>query len=297
MDLFAREIDREFPEVRQIVDELYAAFAHVNAAADAVFERDAVWPPGTLWERIETRRAAAQLPLTRGTEPDLLGKFPVGHPYRDVVKIPVSFATDPFASSADLPPLALARLHGAWTRGIVALEDGEDELEAFPLERIEAHGGDCRLGSSRGVARRPPGTVVAGVREDGEEEITGAGVVVSNFRRGARRLGRRRRHHQERATELAPTLDGSRGFVVSLIVNTEGLPEPWRRKPSFYLGEPVIPIPRRPVVRLQRAGTENATRCSSRKPSCQSAVADPVRSPSKPCSPRSRSSSPFWNDT
>ena len=48
MELFAREVDREFPEVRQLVDELYANIAQVNAAADTAFERDAVWPPGSL---------------------------------------------------------------------------------------------------------------------------------------------------------------------------------------------------------------------------------------------------------
>ncbi len=34
IDLFAREVDREFAEVRQLVDELYTTVAHVNAGAD-----------------------------------------------------------------------------------------------------------------------------------------------------------------------------------------------------------------------------------------------------------------------
>src|SRR5690606_24060494 len=41
--IFAREIDREFPAVRRVVDDLYAELARTNAAADAAFERDAVW--------------------------------------------------------------------------------------------------------------------------------------------------------------------------------------------------------------------------------------------------------------
>ncbi|MEO6577180.1 MAG: NAD(P)-binding protein, partial [Polyangiaceae bacterium] len=44
--LFGREIDREFPEVRRIIDELYAELARTNAAADSAFEKDVVWPPG-----------------------------------------------------------------------------------------------------------------------------------------------------------------------------------------------------------------------------------------------------------
>src|SRR5579859_3645079 len=50
-DLFGREIDREFPEVRRVVDELYASLSRTNAAADAAFERDVMWPPGGFWER------------------------------------------------------------------------------------------------------------------------------------------------------------------------------------------------------------------------------------------------------
>jgi phytoene dehydrogenase-like protein len=39
VELFAREIEREFPEVRQVVDELYTTIAGVNAAADTAFAR------------------------------------------------------------------------------------------------------------------------------------------------------------------------------------------------------------------------------------------------------------------
>src|SRR5215469_4877034 len=66
VQLFAREIDRAYPEVRRVVDELYAELARTNAAADAAFERDVVWPPGTFWERRELRRAAALLPRFDG---------------------------------------------------------------------------------------------------------------------------------------------------------------------------------------------------------------------------------------
>ena len=34
----------------------YAELARTNAAADAAFERDIVWPPGSFWERRETMR-------------------------------------------------------------------------------------------------------------------------------------------------------------------------------------------------------------------------------------------------
>ncbi|MDB5221284.1 MAG: hypothetical protein JWO86_9211, partial [Myxococcaceae bacterium] len=73
--LFAREIDREFPAVRRVVDDLYAELARTNAAADAAFERDAVWPPGGFWERRETARVMATLPYLEGGS-DFLAEFP-----------------------------------------------------------------------------------------------------------------------------------------------------------------------------------------------------------------------------
>ena len=53
-ELFVREIEREFPEERRHVAELYQNFARVTAAADAGFDKDAVWPPGTFMERRQT---------------------------------------------------------------------------------------------------------------------------------------------------------------------------------------------------------------------------------------------------
>jgi phytoene dehydrogenase-like protein len=165
IELFYKEIDREFPEVRQVVDELYASFANVNAAADEAFERDAVWPPGTFWERFQTGRIAANLPLL-GTQEgvDVLARFPAGHPFRELVTLPAEFASNLACPNSGLPPFALARLHGAWARGIHALQHGEDELTEFLVERIEAHSGLCRL-NSRAVNLVVDRGVVTGVLE------------------------------------------------------------------------------------------------------------------------------------
>ena len=226
MQLFAREVDREFPEVRQLVDELYSTLAQVNAAADAAFERDAVWPPGILWERFETGRAAATLPLVGSDrQQDLLGKFPVGHLYRALTVLPAAFASHLAVSGENLPPFALARLHGAWTRGVNRLSRGEDELAEFLIDRIEAHGGQCQLDqrASRIVVRHGR---VAGVIEDGEEEPTGAGVVVSDLPGelvADLALGE---GITQRARQDWPRLTATAGrFVVSCVVKQAGLPD------------------------------------------------------------------------
>src|SRR5215472_15705515 len=103
VQLFGKEIDRVYPEVRRVVDELYAELARTNAAADAAFERDLVWPPGTFWERRETLRVAGALPLLRGPSREFLAEFPRDHDYRTIVLTPARFASD---LAGEPPPFA-----------------------------------------------------------------------------------------------------------------------------------------------------------------------------------------------
>ncbi len=51
---------------------------------------------------------------------------------------PARFAGDLAETTDDSASLILARLHGAWTRGVSALEGGERELEDFLTERVIA---------------------------------------------------------------------------------------------------------------------------------------------------------------
>ena len=152
----------------------------MNAAADAAFERESVWPPGTLWERFETGQAAALLPFGDGERaPELLAKFPSGHPYREIAAIPAQFASHLSGTPDQMSAFALARLHGAWARGVMALRGGEQELASFLIERIEAHGGVCALDRRAEKLVLKNGTT-AGVVLDGDEEPTGATSVISD---------------------------------------------------------------------------------------------------------------------
>lgn len=253
MELFVREIEREFPEVRQLVDELYATIAQVNAAVDVAFEKEAVWPPGTLWERFETGRVSSSLPYVKADRNvDLLAKFPSGHPFRDLLLLPASFATHLALPADRLPPLGLARLHGAWTRGVSALGQSERELSDFLIERIEAHGGVVALDrrATSIVVRR--GSAV-GVMEDGEGEATGSpavvcdqsGEIVAELTRGDGVT----KHAQSDWPQLRA--EASR-FVVSLRVKTEGLPASLPPE-SFVVPERYARRdPRSPAVRLSR---------------------------------------------
>jgi glycine/D-amino acid oxidase-like deaminating enzyme len=223
VQLFGREIDRAFPEVRRVVDELYAELARTNAAADAAFEKDAVWPPGTFWERRETGRLTATLPRLesgRGRGGPLLAEFPRDHGYRDIVDVPARFGSH----AVEPPEFALARLHGAWTRGVVRLAGGEDALVEFLTERVRAHGGELRLGE-RAVRIAHKRGRVSGVLVDGDEETTGVGFVLtdhptralldlaSDFDPASRALG-----------ALPHLIPAESRFVVSIVVREEGLP-------------------------------------------------------------------------
>lgn len=252
MELFTREVDREFPEVRQLVDELYTTIAHVNAAADAAFERDHVWPPATLWERLETGRVAYSLPFVRADRSqDLLGKFPRGHAFRELVTVPAQFATHLAGPPEQLPAFALARLHGAWTRGIVALAQSEEELVDFLVERISAYGGVCDLkGRARALVVRHG--AAAGVVEDGADEPTGSGVVISDqFGEAVAELS-----NGEGITKAARrdwprlTAEASR-FVVSLVVRRALLQAPLGNIAFVLPRQQLRRDPRRPIVRLE----------------------------------------------
>ncbi len=232
-ELFAQELDREFPEIRRAADELYGELARINGEADAAFELDVVWPPGTFWERRETHRVLSDLPLATEPARDLLIDFPPTHPYRRLVLETARHASD----ATILPPFAVARLHGSYTRGIAAVLRGELEVSEFLLDRIRAHGGDVRLGD-RVVSIIQRGGKVRAVELDGQDEPVGVTFVVSGGT-------------TEELLRLAPSFPVPRKimdslpslsadehrYCVSLVVRDEGLPPPLATL-SFLLGEP-----------------------------------------------------------
>ena len=238
--LFAREIDREFPAVRRVVDDLYAELARTNAAADAAFERDAVWPPGGFWERRETARVVATLPYLDGTG-DLLAELPRDHPFREVVTTPAHFASD---LAGELPSFALARLHGAWTRGVNQLAGGEDELVEFLIERVRAHGGDTRL-ADRASGLVHKGGKVRGVHIDGDETPVGVTFVVSDLESAAV-LELARDFVTPRSDQGPQLAVAENRFVVSFVVRPEGVPRPLAVE-SFLLPK------KGPAVHLQQS--------------------------------------------
>lgn len=257
-ELFAREIERELPDLRRAVEELHAEIAALHDATDAAFERDATWPPGTFWERRETGRLASMLPYLRGEVfTDLLGELPSSHRYRAIVRELAQFGSD---LAGHLPPFALARLYGSFLRGSSAFARGEDELEELLLERIEAHGGALRL-EDRISRINLRGGAVASVMVEGDLSPTGATFVVSD-QTGADLAeltggeGISARAHRE-----WPRLERAAGrFVMSLVVRTQGLPKPLGREilvlPDFDSQAPPLHVVRLDPARIPEAPVE-----------------------------------------
>jgi phytoene dehydrogenase-like protein len=232
--LFAREIDREFPEVHRVVDELSVELARTNERVDAAFEQDLVWPPGSFWERRETARAVALLPHLRRDDKDLFAEFPREHPYRAVVHTPASFASD---LGAPLPTLALARLFGSWTRELSRPTGGEADIVDFLVDRIRAHGGETRFGDRASEITVRHGRT-NGVRVDGDDDLVGVGFVVTDLPASA--LLDLAPHHRPARRELDARhwpQPAARRFVTSMLVRDEGLPRPLARE-AFLVPDP-----------------------------------------------------------
>ncbi len=249
MLLFGREIEREFPELRRLVDELYGELARVNGAADDAFERDAMWPPGTFWERRETNRFAALLPHVRAEpDADLLVEFPRAHPFKNLVATSVAFASD---LAQPPPPFAVARLHGAWTRGLLALPNGEQELEDFLIERVHAYGGQCRL-DERVVRVEMRRGVAAGVLLDGDEHRIGASFLITDLDGEAlASLSSGEGIHKRAQKEWPRITSRLARFVVSVVARKEGIPAPLAPE-SFLVPNASAKAKATPPIHLQR---------------------------------------------
>ena len=254
LELFQREIDREFPEVRRVVDDLYTDLARVNAAADAAFERDLCWPPGTFWEKRDALSAASNVPYLRpGETRVLMGDFPPNHSYPHMVLHTATFASHLAPAPRPLHPFAVARLHGAWSRGLFGVVGGEDDVVDFLCGRITALGGVVQLDERAvglNVAQRGDHELVL----DGQLSSVGASFIITD------EPGESLAHLSQgqgivRSAQRDWPLVGQRAgrFSVSLVVHNEGLPESLGAESFIFPRMPgAPPDPLSPTIHLQR---------------------------------------------
>jgi phytoene dehydrogenase-like protein len=219
--LFAREIEREMPELRRQTDELYGELARGNAAADAALDADVTLPPDGFWERRDARRILAALPHLDVPAERLVAEIPPDHAYRAIALATARFASD---AATPLSGFAFARLHGAWTRGITTTPFGEADVVELLLERVRAHGGEVRA-NERADAILVKSGKVAALRTAEEGEVVGAEFVVGDMPVRSLLALCQGYEPSPRALATLPPLEPARWrFVASAIVADAGLP-------------------------------------------------------------------------
>ena len=252
--LFEREMDREFPEVRRIVDDLYNALARVNEAAEQTFQDDVVWPPGGFWERRKASNACSSWPYINSNQSQgPLIDFPALHPYRGVVEYSAGFATHLAGGARVLPAHALARLHAAWTRGPALISGGSDEFVQFLIDRITAHGGVVAI-NDKVEKIWTQGEKVIGVQLDGETGKTGCQFIITDLMGEDLAVLSQGEGITNSAKKEWPHIEETEGrFVVSIACRPEGIPGPLGNEAILFSQPFGVPAdPQRPIVHLQR---------------------------------------------
>lgn len=231
----SRDVSREFPEVQQLVEEVWAKSAAASAALEAPLTGSAVCPPETFFERLRARRAVAAVPSVGEEVSAWLAKFPSDHPYRAVALAPTWFASHQDGPLAALPALAFARLGLPHGREPLAFQGGQDELERFWLDYLKSQGGACELGE-RASALLVRGRRLTGLMLAGADEPIGADNVLTDAGAAAL-LALSGEQGPDAPSERVPLAAGGARYVLSCVVKRELLPEPLGQE-AYVLSEP-----------------------------------------------------------
>jgi hypothetical protein len=175
--LLLHEFEREFPELRRPMEELFARVSACRAALDEAFSPEVPWPPDGFFERRAARKAMARARGSLSTR-ELLADFPEGHELRTAMHALARHAmdTDPDA----LDDVQLARAWGLSLAGMPFPEGGRDAVAQHLADRIAQYGGDLREKERvrRVVVER--GRVI-GVRFDVTDEALGCAQCITSL--------------------------------------------------------------------------------------------------------------------
>lgn len=169
LERFLGEIERVAPGERAAVAAFYPELAEYNASMDALLPSPSHLFGHGLFARRRHARALRELAALHARVPNG-PRAPIGAALQELVR----FA----APVVNLPPLAAARLHGSWTRGITRLEGGDDALVDLLVERIRASGGSVEAGA-RVTALGTKGKRVTTVALDDARPAVQAGFVLT----------------------------------------------------------------------------------------------------------------------
>lgn len=218
-EAWSRELARELPDTRPAIEALYVHLAELDRVLDEILSEDALWPPGSFWERRETARLVRQLPA--------LDELAVDPEYRRAIEVTARLLGHESAADGPLAPLVAGRLHRAIFADPAVLAGDEDELSAFLVERIRAHGGEVRFDESCAGVLHKRGKV-SGVVLDGEGETVACNFVIGD-RPGLRLLERVRDDDYGLPDPALAPATHERRFVVSMLVRRALVPAPLAR--------------------------------------------------------------------
>ncbi len=258
-ELFARELEREFPDAHRAIDGFYTIVDRCNQELDKLVGSDLNLPPETFFERRDLSRASVHNPFsrTRGPVP-LFGDLPEDHPFRVAVSGQIRWASDLDVSDAN--PLQVVRLHASWAKGTMAIDGGLEGLKELVLDRISTHSGDVRhdLSADRIAVRRGR---VAGVRMEGQDEVTGCNFVLMGV--DAHHLsrlvdiGELGRKFTTRLDQVNPAF---MRYTLNLIVESAVVPEGMARN-VVVISDPSAPLEEENLLRIEACGVPtNETR-------------------------------------
>ena len=240
LDRFLAEVELALPAERAATAAYYPELAEVNASLDAVLLTPGLPFAAGLFGRRKKERALAELlALHEGVPPG--PRPPIGPALRELTR----FA----APATRLPPLAEARLHGSWTRGISRLDGGDDALVDLLVERIRASGGSVEPGA-RVTAIGTKGKRVVSVALDDAREPVRAGFLLTagSARAILRKLSDFVPDSNDLALLFAPSVEKVRTST-SVVLPAHAVPHEWPEE-CILQREGQLPI----RVSTERAG-------------------------------------------
>lgn len=251
----AREVEREFPEVRRPVDDLVTRLARDMEALDNALTNDLVIPPETFFERREVAGATSHLASLEGA--DLLSALPETHPFRLVAHAPLRFAD---AMDPDLAHgVRFVRALGAWSSGGAGLVGGLGALRKIVLDSFRAHGGELRERDKidQVLVDR---NAASGVRLAASGEDVGATHVVlgGNVAQYVRMLPDRRPFEALFESAGEPVVRYYR-YTMNVLVAQEGLPMGLARD-LFLVRDPDRPLAGANLLHVEIAPRSEAPR-------------------------------------
>lgn len=247
--ILEREIEREFPEIKRTVEELFRTGERHDGLLDRILERELTWPPQSFLERREFARATADQPFGRtGTSLDPLADFPEPHPFRLAVEMAARFADgiDPDHPSG----LRLTRFFSAWRKGGAVLDEGYATLRAMLMESIRTHSGEVREPEKVDAILVRRGAA-CGVRIAASgEEIGASWVIVGSPLATLLRLLPDRTPFEELFERIGEPVVRYYRYTLNLLVAASGVPEGMSRD-VFFVRDPERPLAEANALRIE----------------------------------------------